>query len=53
MEQEQKAVNYHLRSAESTELDAEGIAGAYNAIYEDYPFVAFTDPEMVQEEVIP
>lgn len=53
MEQEQKAVNYHLRSAEATELDAEGIAGAYNAVYEDYPFVAFTDPEMVQEEVIP
>ncbi|WEL23506.1 hypothetical protein [Candidatus Nanohalovita haloferacivicina] len=53
MEQEQKSVDYHLRPAEPTELDAQGIAGAYNSVYEDYPFVAFTDPEMVQEEVIP
>ncbi|MFB6159199.1 MAG: hypothetical protein ABEJ95_06115 [Candidatus Nanohalobium sp.] len=53
MEQEQKSVDYKVRPAREQELDAEGIAGAYNAVYEDYPFVAFTDPEMVEEEVIP
>ncbi|QKQ98208.1 hypothetical protein GKQ38_01580 [Candidatus Nanohaloarchaea archaeon] len=53
MEQEQKSVEYKVRPAREQELDAEGIAGAYNAVYEDYPFVAFTDPEMVEEEVIP
>lgn len=51
--QEQKAVEYEVRPAQPQELDAQGIAGAYNSVYEDYPFVAFTDPDMVQDEVIP
>lgn len=53
MEQQQDAVDYVVRPAEASELDAEGIAGAYNAVYEDYPFVSFTDPEMVRQQVIP
>ena len=53
MEQEQQSVEYTVRPAKADEIDAEGIARAYNSVYEDYPFVAFTDPEMVREEVIP
>lgn len=53
MEQEQDAVEYTVRPAKADEMDAEGIAQAYNSVYEDYPFVSFTDPEMVREEVIP
>ena len=53
MDQKQDAVSYRVRPARADEMDAEGIAQAYNAVYEDYPFVSFTDPEMVQDEVIP
>lgn len=53
MDQKQDTVEYTVRPARPDEMDAEGIAQAYNSVYEDYPFVSFTDPAMVQEEVIP
>ena len=53
MEQQNESVEYVVRPAKPSELDAEGIAEAYNAVYEDYPFVSFTDPKIVKDEVIP